>query len=702
MNKLFFKCIICWVGILIPWIVEAGSFTAAHTTVELVSDQKSIQPGKPIRVALKMTMDDQWHVYWKNPGDSGLPPSIQWVLPEGFKAGDIHWPAPKLIAAGPLTSYGYEGEVFLISDVMAPRDLPAGGVIEIRAKVDWLACKVDCIPGRADLRLSLPVGDNTTQFDEETAFDFKETSSSWPVQSNAWNITISDLGKELLLRGISANDSRVISDVIFFPDRSDLIDHASTQKVKSLTNGFELRVSKSNLFPKDVASVAGILVRSDGWLSSGDSPSLLLDRPLQKNADAGVPFNGTMTLWGACAFAFLGGLILNLMPCVLPILSLKILGLVKHSSHRAQMLAHSLIFTVGVLVSFWILAGILIALKQAGQGIGWGFQFQSSWFVIVIALVLFLCSLNLWGVFEVAVNITPLTSLSQSRGYAGSFWGGVLATIVATPCTAPFMGTAIGFAIAQPPVVALLVFTCLALGMAMPYLILSAFPGLLKWVPRPGPWMVHLRSWLAFLLMGSVVWLVWVLGIQKGVYGVGMFLSGALGISLGCWLLGMTQQEGVSWGKSFPMGAAFVVGLVLMIFAAVTPFDVLQSSAQVNDQGIDWQDFSEELVLDLRSQNKAIFIDFTAAWCLTCQVNDRLVFRHKDVVAAFKEMEIAALKADWTSRDERITRALAGYGKSSIPLYIFYPAGSDSPVVLPEIVTPKLVKDQLRKAAEKD
>lgn len=702
MNLKRIAFIFCWFTVLVQGIALAESYTAAHTTVELVSDQKSIQPGQSMRIALKMSMDDEWHVYWKNPGDSGLPPTIQWELPDGFKVGDIYWPVPKLISAGPLTSYGYEGEVFLISDVLAPADLPAGGVVEIRARVDWLACKVDCIPGRADLQLSLPVDDNTPQVDGTIASDFKKSSNSWPVRSNAWNITISDLGKELLLTGISENDSREISEVLFFPDRSDLIDHAATQKVKTLTNGFELRVPKSNLFPQEVASIQGILVRSDGWFSSGDAPSLFVDRPLQKSADVLVPSKGTMTLWAACAFAFLGGLILNLMPCVLPILSLKILGLVKHSAHRAQMLAHGFIFTVGVLVSFWILAGILIALKQAGQGIGWGFQFQSPWFVIVIALVLFLCALNLWGVFEVAVNITPLTSLSKSRGYAGSFWGGVLATIVATPCTAPFMGTAIGFAIAQPPVVALLVFTCLALGMAMPYLILSAFPGVLKWVPKPGPWMVHLRSWLAFLLMGSVVWLVWVLGIQKGVYGIGMLLSGLLGIALGCWLLGMTQQEGLSWGKSFPMGAAFIVGLVLMFAAAVTPYNALQSSAQFNDQGIDWQEFSEELVLDLRSQNKAVFIDFTAAWCLTCQVNDRLVFRHKDVVAVFKEMGISALKADWTNRDERITRALAGYGKSSIPLYVFYPAGSSGTVILPELVTPKLVVAELRKAAEKD
>lgn len=689
-------------GILLPCIADAGSFTAAHTTVELVSDQKSIQPGNSIRVALKMTLDDGWHVYWKNPGDSGLPPAIQWDLPDGFKAGAIHWPAPKLISAGPLTSYGYEGVVYLISPIAVPDHVLPTDAVDLKATVEWLACQVDCIPGKAELQLTLPVELNSPQLDKAIAEEFKRTSDTWPVASDAWVITAEDQASEVIFKIIPLNDPRAIREVLFFPDQSNVIDHAAPQIGQTSPEGFELKVVKSNLFPDEVPSIQGILLRPDGWLLSGGTPSLAVNVPLIRQTGHFFPSGGPVTFWTACLFAFVGGIILNLMPCVMPVLSLKILGLVKHTSHRAQMLVHGFLFTAGVLVSFWVLAGILIALKQAGQAIGWGFQFQSSWFVVFIALVLFLCALNLWGVFEVAIDVSPLGTKTHQRGYSGSFWGGVLATIVATPCTAPFMGTAIGFAITQPPWVALLVFSCLALGLSLPYLFLSAFPSLLKWIPKPGPWMVHLKSWLGFVLMGSVVWLIWVLGIQRSVNSMGAFLSGSLCIGLGCWLLGLIQQEGMSWRKALPMTASVILGLVLVIASAAAPYKASQNIAASNVQGIDWKDFSPKKLLKSRSQNKSVFIDFTAAWCLTCQVNDRLVFRNKEVVALFKELDIAALKADWTSHDEAITKALAEYGKNSIPLYVLYPAGSDVPVILPELVTAQHVIQQLRKAIKKD
>lgn len=684
-------------------IAGAEQVYIAHTKADLVSDHKSVQPGKSVPVALHLVTDPEWHVYWKNPGDSGLAPTIKWQLPEGFIAGEIQWPVPHRIVLGPLTTFGYEGEVFLISTIHVPEGLTEGQNVEIKARADWLTCKVECIPGRADFTLTLPVKAAEPELDPAISSKFFNTFITWPVQSEGWDIKVDNRPKELVLTVTSVSDQRPIKDLFFYPDREDMILHAEPQVLKPVQNGVELTVPKSNLYPKNVESLKGILVRSDGWKPSGDHPSMIVSASLAAPlavAPAVAP-QVSLTVFAACMFAFLGGLILNLMPCVLPVLSLKILGLVKHVSDRRLMLMHGFLFTAGVLVSFWILAAALIVLQKAGQGIGWGFQFQSPAFVVFIAALLLVIALNLFGLFEVAAVFSG-EGRSGRRGYAASFWGGVLATVVASPCTAPFMGAALGFALSQPPSIAILVFTFLGLGMAFPYLFLSAFPQFLKWVPKPGIWMTHMKTVLGFLLLASVVWLVWVLGVQKGVTGICLFLSGALFVGLGCWFVGLIQQEQPSWGIKLMMIAVYVAGAGLMIAATLTPSQALvASSAQISEQGIVWKNFTPELVRDLRAQNKPVFIDFTAAWCLSCQVNDRLVFHHHNVEAVFKELNIEAVKADWTNKDPAITEALSGYGKSSIPLYVFYPAGSETPVILPELVTPGLVIELLRKAVEK-
>lgn len=680
-------------------IADAEPVYSAHTKADLVSDVKSVQPGKALRVALRLVMDEGWHVYWKNPGDSGLAPEIQWNLPAGLKAGDIHWPLPKRIASGPLVSFGYEGEVFLIFDITVPDGLVPNQELKLQADADWLTCQVDCIPGKAKLELILPVKEGQPETDGTMAAQFLNVSKSWPVDSKDWQVKVTNRVQDFFFEITSSSDNRPLQNIFFYPDRSDLIDHAAAQQVQTIKDGITLTVAKSNILPKEgISSIQGMLVRPDGWLLSGEGQSLTVDTNLTTAMATTAPAN-PVTLISACVFAFLGGLILNLMPCVLPVLSLKILGLIKHSKDRRMMLMHGVCFTVGVLVCFWILAAALIVLKAAGHQVGWGFQFQSPYFVVFIAALLFVLSLNLFGLFEMGTVLSSSSSVPK-KGYAGSFWGGVLATVVATPCTAPFMGTALGFAISQPAVTVFLVFTFLGLGMALPYLFLSAFPHYLKWIPKPGAWMSTLKVFLGFVLMGSVIWLIWVLGLQKGIHSVGLFMSGLLLISLGCWTIGLIQNEQATWRKILGTSFAFVTAVLLIATAAWGPVQTSGSSVSKEQGGILWQDFSQELVDDLLAQKKTVFIDFTAAWCLTCQVNDRLVFSDKQVQAAFKEFGVEAVKADWTNKDDAITRALDAYGKNSIPLYVLYHAGSDRPDILPELITPGLVIKKLRQAQE--
>ncbi len=498
--------------------------------VQLISQIQSIQPAHSFLIALRLKMDAGWHTYWKNPGDSGLPTKIRWTLPEGFKAGPLQWPAPKKIVEGPLVDYGYEGEVFLLTKIEPPQGLPLGQTQTLKAKVDWLACEKQCVPGRANIEIQLPVKNET------------------PLINASW------------------------------------------KKVFSII---------SNKAPKED--------------SKPNSPPLGL----------------------ALVFAFLGGLILNLMPCVLPVLSLKILGFIKHASDKKSTLwIQGLVFTSGVLVSFWILAGVLILLRAGGQQIGWGFQFQSPIFLLALSLLFFIFALNLFGLFEILLPFQIQTPKNKS-GLTGVFFNGVLATLTATPCTAPFMGTALGFALTQSPFTAFLIFTSLGLGMSFPYILLSFCPSLLRFLPKPGPWMIRFKQFLGILLLGTAFWL----------------LS----------ILMMPQKD---------------------------------SSA------IKWQTYSPTLVSQLRLEKRIVFIDFTARWCLTCQANERLTLDNSDVVKEFQRLNVATIKADWTMQDASITRALAGFGKNSIPLYVLYGKNSQEPVILSEIITPKTVLDALDKVSQ--
>lgn len=631
-NSFLFLHVVCaCLFLFLIWIPlyaqdsSAASAYQAHTQVELIADTDQIQPGIEFQAGVLFRMDPEWHVYWKNPGDSGMTPVFKWDLPEGISAGEVQWPTPKKIDLPPLSSYGYEGEVLLAVPFQVSPDFNPNAPIRLKVKVEWLACKVECIPGQAELEIATPFPVRTDIFEK--------TKARYPIQDHAFEIHAERFDKNIELT-FFPQAGPVLEQAYFFPENAELVAHAETQSFTVLPQGYRLSVPLAVTQPKILKRLRGVLVSGErAWE---------IDIPFETNA---APIETPLRFQVAVLFAFLGGLILNLMPCVLPVLSLKVLSFVNESRlSRDSALKQGLIFTAGVLISFWVLAGALMLLKSGGQQIGWGFQLQSPWFVAGLAIVFLILAFNLFGFFEIGLSLTGAgQNLSAKKGWAGTFASGILAVVVATPCTAPFMGMALGYALTQPAWVAWAVFTALGLGLASPYVLLCANPAWLRFIPKPGPWMVTLKKLLGVLLLLTALWLGWIFAVQTG-------------------LLKFTEQK----------------------FA----------------HQLNWEPYSEMRLAQLLADGKPVFVDFTAAWCLTCQVNERLALDRKETAALFKNYKVTALKADWTSRDETITRALAAHGRNSIPFYLFYPGKGEEPIILPEILTPKIIRETLEKASD--
>lgn len=680
-----------------------------HVQVELVSSVETIQPGVSFWVALKLDHEEHWHTYWNNPGEAGFPTTIEWNLPEGFLASEFHWPSPNKFDLGGLINYGYEGETFIPIKITPPENLNIGTSFELKGKVSYLVCKEICLPGEEDVSFELAVG--SPKENESWGKIVNETLENRPKKLTAFEVNAVSSEGKISIKILPIDGVNPSPGELYFYSFEEGIIAPSAPQVKKAENGyFTLEVEVSEYLEEPVTKIKGILEASAGWLPDGPEKMWIDVSFGRTGADeykvAGYQVNtdgsqksSQMSLPFALFLAFVGGLILNLMPCVFPVLSLKILGFVQQAGEeKSKIRNHGLVFGFGVLVSFWVLAGLLLLLRAGGEQLGWGFQLQAPEFVISLIFVLFLLSLNLLGVFEIGTSLMGVggkLSQKSKSGYGGSFASGILATIVATPCTAPFMGSALGFALSQPAMNSLLVFTFLAVGMASPYVFLSYFPGLLKLLPKPGPWMVSFKQFMAFPLLATIIWLMWVLGLQVGSGGVVKLLAGLLIAGFACWVFGR-------WGDfsrtNLTRKVALILSLVLLIIGGWIGYSgtsegekILENSqGKIFEWGLEWEKFSPEKVAELKENGKPLFIDFTAAWCLTCQVNKKIVFSSDEVIDRFKSSGVVAVKADWTKRNPDITEALASYKRSGVPLYVVYNEKGEFQI-LPEVLKPSIV-----------
>ncbi|MBZ0166073.1 MAG: thioredoxin family protein [Candidatus Omnitrophica bacterium] len=681
-KTIFYVSVACLFGMSASARAQTPPVQKAHTEVEMIPQFLSLTKGQEFWVGVRFTPEPGWHTYWRNPGDSGLAPATEWQFPPGFSVKEMVWPRPHRILADPLVTFGFEGESFLLYKISSPTEFFPEREVAISAKVKWLTCKEICIPGTGSFELRLPAVTEGSRANPRFMEFHKKHKGQYPVHEAVTALKAWDRGPVWEITYKPSQYVPGMDRVQFYPYEADIVD---TQDIHNFTvkdSVYTIRIKKSPQ-ADNIDGLEGVLVfEKDGYPPI--NPVLVNLKLEAATVQFGSkPVTGLSSLWGAMVFAFIGGLILNLMPCVLPVLSIKVLSLVEKSKEGGERLFNSgVMFTLGVLVSFWMLAGVMLFLRFAGKQIGWGFQFQSPYFVVFMAVLFFYFSLNLFGLFEIG------TKLTQVKSADNSFLNGILATIVATPCTAPFMGSAIGYVLSKPAIYTVIVFTALGFGMATPYLLLSKYPQFLKVVPKPGLWMVHLKQFFGFVLMGVVVWLCWVLSLQNGALSVVLLLTGLLAVGMGCWIYAIRGK-----GVLMVIIAFFVTagGLYTNYLAAATPESAVAT-------GIAWEPYDEGKLLDYLKTDRPIFLDFTAAWCLSCQVNDRTVFQDKKVIQRFEELDIIAIKADWTNHDPEITRAVNGYGKNSIPLYVLYPRDKVKEyVLLPEIITPGIVLNTLDK-----
>ncbi len=690
-------------------LAPAGSSQGPYATATLVSEQNAVVSGETVTVGLHLEIDDGWHVYWRNPGDSGMPTRIEWDLPEGVEAGPLQWPHPIPVAEGPYVTYAYKQHFTLLSEVRLPDELEQGDTIRLAGHATWLVCKNICLPEEADVSLTLPVASGP-ETNAKWAERFERVREQIPQPSKDWNVSAAPHGEAYMLRVGPAGDSLVAQpdSLYFFAADENVIDYPAPQLVSRDGNDYVISLAPSPYAQEPATRLRGVLVSDAGWHSEGSLSALEVDVPVETSSvsvvESGSAVGIGIGVWLAMGFAFIGGLILNLMPCVFPVLSIKILSFVQTAQEdRSIVRKHGWMFGFGVILSFLVLAGLLLLLRAGGEQLGWGFQLQSPGFVAIMVFLLFILALSLAGVFEIGASLIRLAGQGgASRGYGASFGSGVLATIVATPCTAPFMGSALGFALTQPAVNSLAVFLALGIGMATPYVLLSMIPAALKMLPRPGPWMETFKQLMAFPLFATVIWLVWVFGQQTGNDGVAYLLFAMTVAALGVWILGRWPAVQLTTrGRLVSRSIVFVCVITAgWLTVSATHFEN-QGSSSVAQGGIAWETYSEEAVETGLASGRPVFVDFTAAWCLSCKVNERVAFANSDVQQRFEELDVVMLKADWTSRDPLITEALASFGRSGVPLYVLYSSDPDTEVeILPEVVTPGIVLAALNRLPE--
>jgi thiol:disulfide interchange protein DsbD len=693
-----------------------AAFDAPHLRVELLVPRDQLYLAEWNDAGLYFKLEPGWHVYWQNAGDSGEPPHIHWTLPKGFSVTPMQFPAPQRLPLGPLMDFGYENEVLfplklsVTSEIERGKEIGAVGPFPLRAKIDWLVCREVCIPGKAELEVERKVWiglatlvDTRGPTLAEKFFGAKDNSlPALPVVPPEGNTTIFQPTPTGFRLAVSTGQRETQAE--FFPEDENILDNPALQNVTPTATGLILDLKKDANLKSLPTQLKGVLELSGGRnyeivASPGDvAEPLFTARP--GAVPPAAPVFPLATLAGTAFFAFLGGLLLNLMPCVFPVLFLKGLALVNSGSEeRHKLRAHGFVYTAGILVSFWVLVAALLALRGAGATLGWGFQFQSPIFLSLMAGLLFFLGLSLAGQFEIGLTLTSAGgALAAKQGYAGSFFTGVLAVVVATPCTAPFMGAAIGYALAQPAAVTFVVFTALALGLAAPYIALTLQPAWTRLLPKPGAWMDILKQAVSVPILATVIWLTWVVAQAYGAALVAALLASFLLLAIAGWFLGRWPAK--RWATA-TTAAILVLTVSFIVFASrafVTPrFSTHKVLTIRGAPGSYWQPWSADAVNRSLAAGQPVFVDFTASWCLSCQVNEHVALDQPKVMQAFVAHGVALFKADWTRQDPAITDALTALGRSGVPVYALYTPGQSTPQLLPQVLTPGIVTDALSK-----
>ena len=668
---------------------------------ELLADTSAIVPGKAFTVGLLLRMAPGWHTYWKFSGDAGLPTELKWKLPQGWKIGEIQWSIPlKTIDPGDIETYGYENEVLLMQEITPPSKIDESSV-KLSAEANWLVCEKICIPGGETLQLELPISTTSQPANTELFARYRRLlPQNWPgadAATTEWSRAGSDL--RLKVASVALANYPAV-DFFPLPEQGTVVGHPTVESRNKNQILFRIPIESSG---KSMSAMAGLVVFSQ-QPNGDDRAAWQITPPSIVSAAHPVPVRGIFTF---LLFGFLGGIILNLMPCVLPVISLKIFGFIQQAGQsRQKILRSGIAFALGIFAWFIALALLLIALKAVGRDVTWGgFQFTNAYFVLALSVIVLVFALNLFGVFEISLpqSMTRgLLSTTERKDDLGSFFQGVFATVLATPCTAPFLGTALGFAFSQSPAIILAMFVAIAAGMSAPYLLLSAQPAWLRFLPKPGSWMMHVKQFMGFLLLATLLFLLYVLGAQRGLEGAIWASSFLLVISVACWIKGAFVVPTASAAKR----SVAVVLMLVLVFASGVYFigdKFYSASVAATDSGLrgDWQAFAPDRLQAELEQGHPVFVDFTAAWCLTCKFNEANVLESQEVREAFQRRGVVKLRADWTNGDPVITKLLQQFGRPGVPLYVLYPGKSEAPIVFPELLTKSMVLEKLEIVARR-
>jgi len=692
----------------LPFVAALAHGASAVVTTEQVRAEllahapDGISPGKPVWLGLQIKHQPEWHTYWKNPGDSGLPTTLIWQLPSDVGAGEIAWPTPKRLPVGPLMNYGYEGELLLPVPLTVSPGF-AGKTLDIKLSAQWLVCKDICIPQQGEFTLNLPVQASTAL--HGAAFERSLAAVPQAAPGSRARAELAD-GAKILKISVSglpvALQGRPLS---FFAETAGVVEPAAPVIARWEGTTWSAQVTTADQRFESPSAMKAVLVAPGatagvqvGLEITGTWPALTAPgtavaqepAPTAQPASAAPPVPGFAL---ALVFAVIGGALLNLMPCVFPILSLKLLGFAGHAHSRRALLAGGLAYSAGVVLSFVALAALLLLLRAGGEQIGWGFQLQSPLFVAGLAVLFTLIALNLAGLFEFGTVLpSGLASLRLRHPLADSALTGVLAVAVASPCTAPFMGASLGLAFTLPPMAALTLFAALGAGMALPYLAACTWPGLARAMPRPGAWMATFKTAMAFPMLATVVWLVWVLGQQTSIDGVAALLGVLVALGFALWAWGRIDS---GRGARTAWSVAGVALLAVALAWALPTWREASAAVQPTNAQARWQPWSVERVAALNAEGRAVFVDFTAAWCVTCQVNKRTTLGNAAVLADLDARRVVLLRADWTRRDAAISAELARLGRNGVPVYAIYKPGQALPTLLPELLSPQVMRDAL-------